>query len=163
MPRPSPSLERVQRLAQAPVSSGINASPEPQTRAELTTRLSPGLERDQHLARAPASAPGFPRTTIVLRTWRKPFLRPTPIPVTPYLHCEYDRTEEGMGDVKSRRCCHNRAVTIPQHRTGDEASKRIATTQNRARQGDYKAGREDPQYRGRPPRLTGTTTPLPLP
>jgi len=53
-----------------------NVSPEPWPRAQSTPRPSPGLERNQRLARALVSAPGFPRTMIVLRTWHKPCLLP---------------------------------------------------------------------------------------
>ena len=63
--RPSPGLERNRRLARAPASSAISASPEPQPRAQSTPRSGPGLECNQRLTRASASAPGFSRTVAV--------------------------------------------------------------------------------------------------
>jgi hypothetical protein len=72
----------------------------------------------------------------------------------PYLrHYEYGRTKEGMGDVKSQCCCHNQVVTIPRRRTGDKASERIATTQNRARQGEkIHSTKDDPHDQQGQPR-----------
>jgi hypothetical protein len=126
MTRSSLGLERNLRLARALASSETYASPEPWPRARPTPRPSPGLEQDLRLARAPASV----RTTSFkashtrwphcgwdmghasahTRQETTSTVLPTLVLVTPYLrHCEYGRTRKGMGDVKSRHCCHNQA------------------------------------------------------
>ena len=125
MPRPSPGLERHQRLARALALSAINASPEPRPREQSTPRLNLGLERNQRLARTSPSVPDFshtaavpPDTTRVIpptpRQDTSPTISTTLIPVTPYpCHCEYVTTVRGMGGINSHHCCHILAITVP--------------------------------------------------
>jgi hypothetical protein len=128
--RPSPSLERNQRLARALVSSAINASPEPWSRVQSMPRPSPSLDirLSTHGDRTADATWTMPPPTL----WQgmASTILTTPAPVMPYLcHCGYGQTKDEIGDIKSWHYCHNPTVINPPCRTMDEASGGDATTQ----------------------------------
>jgi len=155
-PRPSLGLERDLRLAQAPASSKIYASPEPRPRYGPPVSRLP-IHGDR-------TADGTWAMPLPIRGRKR---HPLCYQLSSLLHLTF-ATVSTAGQGRGWEMLNLGTVAIIKHhysltQDGERGLGGNCHDQNRARQGYYRAKREDLLCRRHPARSIGTTTPLPLP